>query len=99
VAQAAKIDGQGIAQVRSKKEPVSTKAEQSGKTDNLKNEISSIQNDIYRLRAWLADDLSCRPDFVANKYLRTGWVSGKHPNEWPRLDEAKLSAEQKAELR
>jgi len=46
----------------------------------------------------VAEDLSFRPDFIANKYLRTGWLHGKHLNNWPRLDGDKLSADQKAKL-
>ncbi len=59
---------------------------------------TSIRTDLDQLRLKVAEDLSRRPDFVANKYLRTGWLYGKHINNWPRLDDAKLSADQKAKL-
>jgi hypothetical protein len=58
----------------------------------------SLQSDIEQLRMKVAKDLSCRPDFIVNKYLRTGWLFGKHYPDWPHLDETKLSAEEKAKL-
>ncbi|MFB9262840.1 hypothetical protein ACFFWD_06580 [Bradyrhizobium erythrophlei] len=69
-----------------------------GKAANPTDERPSIQSDIDHLRLRVAEDLACRPDFVVNKYLRTGWLFGKHHSGWPRLDETKLSAEQKAKL-
>lgn len=73
--------------------------EQTAKNGNHpKTKSSFIQAEIDQLRIKMSEDLSLRPDFLANKYLRTGWLYGKHFSEWQRLDEAKLSAEQKAKL-
>jgi hypothetical protein len=73
--------------------------EKTSKTQNQsRTQGSSIRSDIDQLRIRVTEDLSHRPDFLANKYLRTGWLFGKHFSEWSRLDEAKLSAEQKAKL-
>lgn len=78
---------------------VSQKSETSGgDAAGLRDKQSSIEFDIDQLRIKVAKELACRPDFAANKYLRTGWLFGKHISDWPRLDDAKLSAEQKAKL-
>jgi hypothetical protein len=78
---------------------VSPNVEKTSKTESHpRTQGSSIRSDIDQLRLKVAEDLSHRPDFLANKYLRTGWLFGKHFSEWSRLDEANLSAEQKAKL-
>ena len=60
--------------------------------------ISPVQKELELLRNQLVELVPGRPDLLVNKHLRTGVLFGKKLEEWPVLDEAKLSGEQKAVL-
>jgi hypothetical protein len=62
------------------------------------NQHQDWKEDLAKLREKIAADIVYRPDIVADEFFRTGVLNGKQIKDWPRLDEAKLTEEQKRDL-
>lgn len=53
---------------------------------------------IDNIRKIVANDLSCRPDLLADRFLRTGYCFNKGIPEWPGLNLQKMTNQQRSSL-
>ncbi len=59
---------------------------------------NELKADLARLRAKFASDILYRPDIAADQFFRTGILYGEQSLDWPKLNEAKLTEQQKEAL-